>query len=94
MEFETFKKMIDLLEEQSELIHKVEDSNIRLLEFMDPMYGVITILMTEIYGKDKEDMIGWFCYENNFGKGHLKVWDEEEKPTCYSLESLYNFLEK
>jgi hypothetical protein len=56
------------------------------------------ILETSIeshYGKQGWDWVSWFIYESDWGeKEKIGAWDKDENPICYSLESLWECLEK
>jgi hypothetical protein len=65
-----------------------------LIDFVDPYHGIIHSLIREIYGDEGLDWWSWFCYENDFGRGTLEAWDENETPICYDLKSLWEYLEK
>jgi len=93
MTYEDFLKVTLQLQKQDRLISDVYKLNVDLFEFVDPYHQIISTLIKEIYGEQGLDWFGWFCYENDFGQGGLEAWDENEKPICYSHESLWEYLE-
>ncbi len=97
MELSTFTVMINTLKKQSDDINVLNSLNVDLINFADPYECVITTLFTEIYGLEGYDWFSWFCYENDFGrkmsKKNPKAWDKDEKPICYDVKSLWNYLE-
>jgi hypothetical protein len=94
MTFEKFEKLIHDLQTQEEVVHSLYKSNVDLIEFVDPYHGIIHDLILEIYGADGLDWWSWFCHENDYGRGSLEAWDENENPICYNLKSLWEYLEK
>lgn len=94
MTYERFLKVVLELQKQDRQVHKLYEAKIDILDFVDPYHSVITELIKEIYGEAGYDWFGWFCYENNYGQGKLEAWDENKNPICYSLESLYQYLEE
>jgi len=94
MKYETFAQIIIQLQKQEQVINNLYKNNVDLLEFVDPYHQIISTLIEEIYGKEGLDWWGWFCYENEFGLGELEAWDENKKPICYDIKSLWEYLEK
>ena len=93
MTYENFLKVTLQLQKQDHIIDNLHTINIDLLEFVDPYHMIISLLLKEVYGEKGLDWWSWFCYENDFGQGKLEAWDENKNPICYSLESLWEFLE-
>ena len=93
MTYENFLKITLELQKQDRIIDNLHTINIDLLEFVDPYHMIISLLLKEVYGEKGLDWWSWFCYENDFGQGKLEAWDENKNPICYSLESLWEFLE-
>jgi len=94
MTYETFLKITLELQRQERIVDDLYKSKIDLLEFIDPYHGLIHLLIKEIYGEEGVDWFSWFCYENDYGQGKLEAWDADKNPICYSLESLWEYLEK
>jgi hypothetical protein len=94
MTYETFLKITLELQRQERIVDDLYKSKIDLLEFIDPYHGLIHLLFKEIYGEEGVDWFSWFCYENDYGRGGLEAWDENKNQICYSLESLWEYLEK
>jgi len=92
MEFKKFEKIVTLLKEQGDREVNAYDLNIDLLDFVDPYNSVIDLLIREVYGDVGDDWFGWFCYENDFGRGDLDA-DDAGVPICYDIPSLYTYLE-
>jgi len=94
MTYETFLKLTLELQKQERIVDNLYENKIDLLEFMDPYHGLIHLLMKEIYGEEGVDWWSWFCYENDYGQKGLEAWDENKNRICYSLESLWEYLEE
>lgn len=94
MTYENFLKVTLQLQKQDQVINNLYKNNVDLIEFVDPYHQVISTLLEEVYGKEGLDWWSWFCYENDFGQGTLEAWDADNNRICYSLESLWEFLEK
>jgi hypothetical protein len=45
------------------------------------------------YDKEGCDWVNWFLYENDFGRRGLEA-TQYDKPICYDISSLYEYLEK
>ena len=93
MTYETFLKVTLELQKQERIVDNLYNNKIDLNEFIDPYHGLITLLIKEIYGEEGVDWWSWFCYENDYGQGTLEAWDENKNRICYSLESLWQYLE-
>jgi hypothetical protein len=93
MTYKTFLKITLELQKQDRIVDNLHKNNVDLLEFVDPYHGLIHLLIKEIYGEEGVDWFSWFCYENDYGQGKLEAWDKDKNRICYSLESLWEFLE-
>ena len=94
MTYETFLKLTLELQRQERIVDDLYKNKIDLLEFIDPYHGLIHLLIKEIYGEEGVDWWSWFCYENDYGEKGLEAWDENKNRICYSLESLWEHMEK
>jgi hypothetical protein len=102
MKYEKFLKVIlrqQVLDEQIKEAYKLK---IDLIEFIDRYNEIISILIKEIYGEGGYEWYSWFCYENEYGhkdwglkNGEIQhgAIDENNNPICYSIESLWEYLE-
>lgn len=93
MTYENFLKLILKLQKQDEVLSDLYKHQVDLTNFIDPYQEIITTLIKELYGEEGYDWFAWFCYENKFGEGKLTAWDVNKKPICYSIESLWEYLE-
>lgn len=64
MEFKKFEEIIDLLIFNDKRIDNIYNEGIDLINFQDELYRVINILFIEIFGKEGEELIGWWLYDN------------------------------
>jgi len=93
MTYSTFLNVIQQLQKQDHVLQKLYKYNINLLDLVDPYHSIISDLIKEIYGEEGYDWFSWFCYENNYGKGELKAWDENKNNICYDVKTLWEYLE-
>lgn len=68
MTLASFKTIIELLQKQQVRTDMALALKIDILEFSDPIYQVVDILIEEIYGRAGHDWFSWFCYDNDFGR--------------------------
>ena len=94
MKYKDFKDMIQTLDYQAKTENSLYKLNVDIYSHSDEYNKVIELLMSHYFGKEGCDWITWFCYENDYGRGGLEAWDENKNRICYSLESLWEFLEK
>ena len=94
MTYETFLQITLQLQKQDRVLQNLYKHNVDLIEFVDPYHSIITLLIKEVYGDEGEDWFSWFCHENDYGQKGLEAWDADNKPICYSHESLWEYLEK
>ena len=94
MTYENFLKVTLQLQKQDRVISDLYKHNVNLIEFVDPYHQVTSILIKEVYGEEGYGWWSWFCYENDFGQKGLEAWDENKNPICYSVESLWEYLEQ
>ena len=90
---ENFLKVTLSLQKEGRVISELYKLNTDLLEFVDPYYKMVSILIEEIYGKRGLDMFDWFCWENDFGQKGLEAFDKAGNRICFSHESLWAYLE-
>lgn len=97
MTYASFERVILLLKQQSSKTNTLYKNGVDTFEYTDPYHQIIKELFIGIYGKDGEDMVSFFCYECEFGKGlneeHSRAWDKDSRPICYDIKSLYEWLE-
>lgn len=67
MQLETFKTIIKFLKEQQRRSDISYSVKIDVVEFTDPLYQIIDLLVKEIYGPEGYSWFTWFCYDSNFG---------------------------
>lgn len=92
MDIKQFKKLINNLKKVSDRERRLYGMKVDLFEFTDEYHAIITALMESIYGESNTDWIFWYCYENDFGRGSLKAYDENDKEILNTIDELYNFI--
>lgn len=93
MTYETFLEIVTLIQDNDRTHHKLWELNVNLIEFVDPYEKLVSILLTEIYGKEGYDWFSWFCYENDFGQKGVGAWDADGNPICVDIKSTWEYLE-
>lgn len=93
MNFETFNNLIKSLENIQIVNQKLYDLGFENSTYTNGYDTVITLLIKEIYGEKGYEWFSWFCYENNFGGGKLKAWDENLE-ICFDINSLWKYIEE
>jgi len=93
MTYEQFLKVVLTLQKQSRVISNLYDNKVNVIDFVDPYHQIISILIEEIYGNEGLGWFDWYCYDNEFGEKGLAAYDENQNPICYSIESLWQYLE-
>ena len=93
MKYDFFKTIVLTLKRQDKTIKEFYDRGVFLNDFADPYYAIVTMFIKEIYGEEGYDWFAWFCYENDYGRGKLQGYVNENKEICYDIKSLYDHLE-
>jgi hypothetical protein len=63
--------------------------------YNDDLYKVIDMLMEKAFGSMNKEWIDWFIYERVTPSGEiLEAWDENNKPICYDIKSLWEEVTK
>jgi hypothetical protein len=89
MTYQQFEILINTLLQKREDQTKIYMLGIDLSSYNDDLYKVIDILMEKSFGINKE-WIDWFIYERVTPSGEiLEAWDENDKPICYDIKSLW-----
>jgi hypothetical protein len=92
MNFENFKKTIEMLRDISEKQRILYKNGIDLINFSESYDSIISMLFEGIYGTVGNEWIGWFCYENDFGRGKLKAYDGDIE-IIKNIDELWKYLE-
>ena len=93
MTYEIFSDIITRLQKRHQVVGDIYKLGVDLINFDDDIYSVINCLFDEIYGKEGRDWIDWYLYERRDNE-EMQAWDADKKPICYSIESLWEYLEK
>jgi hypothetical protein len=94
MKYQQFEILINTLLQKREDQTKIYMLGIDMSSYNDDLYKVIDILMEKAFGINK-DWIDWFIYERVTPGGEiLEAWDENDKPICYDIKSLWEEVNK
>lgn len=84
------KDVCDMYNEFDDIARK---HNINYFYMPESVLVDISISILEDLADDKDDWIGWWCFENDFGAGDLAAYDENEKEHIIETpEELYDFM--
>lgn len=73
MNYESFLKVLLLLQKQERVIDTLYKNKVDLIDFVDPYHEIISELIIGVYGEEGHDWWSWYCYESNFG---TKDWSK------------------
>jgi len=98
MEYEKFKKILDLQKEHDKRISDLYRLKVDLLETFDEMQTAISLLWDEILTEEGADWLSWFLYEKGYISDELRedltAWDENKNEICKDLRGLYDYLKE
>ncbi len=90
MTYQQFEILIKTIQKNRENSLQLYVLGIDLSGYNDDLYKVIDILMEKAFGDIKKEWIDWFIYERVTPGGEiLEAWDENKKPICYDIKSLW-----
>ena len=92
MTFQDFERMIVQMHKSDLNTTKLYELGVDIAETNSPLLMVIEKLLYAYFGAKGADWITWYCYENEYGTGNLKAWDENDQPICHTLQSLYEVI--
>ena len=95
MTYQQFEILIKTIQKNRENSLQLYVLGIDLSGYNDDLYKVIDILMEKAFGDIKKEWIDWFIYERVTPGGEiLEAWDENDKPICYDIKSLWEEVNK
>lgn len=93
-----FTQLIKTYKEFSENVSTMYDIGVDLMEGKYPISShcdkLLELCITSYWGVKGWDWVSWFVYENEYGEKEYGAWDTDGTPICYSVDSLYDFLQK
>ena len=90
MNFDQFKILIEALQKVSDRYSKLYDLGIDTMNYEEDYQKIISLLLESVFDEDGKGWIDWYLYERiGFDGRVLEAWDENEKPICYNIESLW-----
>lgn len=98
MEYKDFNTILSTLKDLNKKISELYDIG---FDFFEGKYKIVNEIETikdtlfeTHYDDNGVEWINWFIYENDYGERKLDATDENGKPICYSVESLWEYLNK
>lgn len=85
-----FKELIGLMENAEQFQREMyrEKKPIYLRD-----HTILVEKLLELYfGEEAMEWIGWFCFDNDFGKGTLSATDAHQNPICQDVDGLWEYL--
>lgn len=68
MQYRTFESLVNLLQEQQRRSDAAVKIGIDLIEFTEPVFRIIDLMIKEIYGEKGFEWFSWFCYDSDYGR--------------------------
>ena len=97
MQQKEFKKLLKKYKTCSDKLSQLHDLGFDLYEgkfqLMSDIEKLFDITIASHYNEEGVEWINWFIYENDYGKRKLEAKDND-KPICYDIESLHEYIEK
>jgi hypothetical protein len=95
MKYQQFEILIKTLLQKREDQLEIFKLGIDMSSYNDDLYNVIDMLMEKAFGSMNKEWIDWFIYERVTPSGEiLEAWDENNKPICYDIKSLWEEVTK
>lgn len=89
MEYQNFKKIIELLKKSEKRSNDLYKLGLTVYDLFEEMNNSIDLLFEEIYGKEGLDWISWFRFETDYGRK-----DFSKQPLYESVEGKLKLVEK
>jgi hypothetical protein len=96
MTLETFKILIEGIQNQSNKTHELYKHGVDLLSFNEDYYReVVRPLMSEVFKEEGMDWINWYLYDrvSHTGK-NLEAFDKDGNRICFDIPSLYDTIKE
>jgi hypothetical protein len=97
MNYEDFKDIIDLYKKTFEQFSELHDMGFDFFEgkykLSDQFSELFNYSLKTHYTSNGLEWIDWFIFESEYGTNGLKAHDNDIE-ICYSIESLYNYIEE
>ena len=91
----------NLLEKYKTLSDKISELHDIGFDFYEGKYPLMSdveklfdIMILSQYNEKGVDWINWFIYETDYGQKDMEGRDENNKPICYDVKSLHEYIEK
>ena len=98
MQLKEFQNILEKFKSYSDKISELHDMGFDFYEgkyeLVSDVDKIIDIALSSHYTEQGTDWINWFIYETDFGQRDMQGRDENDKPICYDVESLHEYIEK
>lgn len=98
MEYKVFKQIINTHRDGMSMISELHDLGFDLMEGKYQLCEIIDkqfqTTLELVYDENGIDWINWFIYESDYGQKDGITADLNGEPICYSIESLWEYVEK
>jgi hypothetical protein len=97
---ESYKKISDMCSELHNLGFDLYEGKFKIAE---ESYNLLRASLATTYNIDGIEWVEWFIYESDWGNKNWgtkeepryhAAWDKDDNPICFSLESLYQEINK
>lgn len=92
MNKEKLEKLVNKLKNLSDRDKELYKLGIDLVNFEDPYYSVIDLLLKEVFNEEQMGWFDWFCFENDYGLAGLEAWDREGNLICQDIDGLHKLI--
>ena len=98
MELNHFEKIINTYKRGNEMISDLHDLGFDLMEGKFQLSQIIgeqfNTTLSLFYTDDGVDWVNWFIYDSECGTKEGITASDSDEPICYSLKSLWEYIEK
>jgi hypothetical protein len=94
-----FEELIFTLQSLSYNRDKAHKLGIDLIDFAEPYYKAINLLLKRCFNQEQIDWIDWYLYEREMiSSNKLKAWktnnDGTEQEICHTIDSLWKTIQE
>ena len=98
MELNHFEKIINTYKRGNEMISDLHDLGFDLMEGKFQLSQIIdeqfNTTLSLFYTDDGVDWVEWFIFDSKYGTQEGITASDSDEPICYSIESLWEYIEK
>jgi hypothetical protein len=93
-----FENLLEKYKSLSDKISELHDIGFDFYEGKFPLMSdvekLFDIMISTHYNEKGVDWINWFIYETDYGQKDMEGRDENNKPICYDIKSLHEYIQK